>query len=288
MKIGWVGNYKRELKQFDVAQRVAQQMEQPLLVAGVKDSALYIERSQMPNYYNTIDILLVTSNYEAHPLIVYEALACGTPVVMHKDTGDCFSYGLEGVVWYDEFRIDKIITAVEYAYENREDLGRKGTAHINEHWTWDKVKHQYINMFESVARKENPKVLIAINEFNWSWDFMAKEIQKYVYPVDIYYCNEEERMSDFPWDDYDIIYNHVWFKVNEFWWSDYPTHKDILALNGPAHESAVNQMTFYRLVDRVAALSTVAPQIQRKVQVDIGVKVWLATRGIDVDVFKPL
>jgi len=45
--------------------------------------------SDMPKFYNSIDILTVASSYgEAFPMSICEAMACETPVVS-SDLGDC-------------------------------------------------------------------------------------------------------------------------------------------------------------------------------------------------------
>ena len=96
VNVGWVGNYRRGGKNFGQAYRICQANDWNLLVAGGVDSGVFVKHEDMPDFYNTCDVLLVTSVWEAHPLVVYEALACGTPVVMGKYVGDCFRNNLTG------------------------------------------------------------------------------------------------------------------------------------------------------------------------------------------------
>src|SRR5207253_11234672 len=51
---------------------------------GVKDRVLFlghVPHEEMSKIYNTADVLLLTSEMEGTPMVILEALACGTPVV---------------------------------------------------------------------------------------------------------------------------------------------------------------------------------------------------------------
>lgn len=84
--IGWVGDRKNPTKHFEKAEQVKE------LIPNID---LFIcedhPHDKMPEYYNAIDCLIVTSDTEAHPAIVYEAMACGIPVIT-PNVGDVHEF----------------------------------------------------------------------------------------------------------------------------------------------------------------------------------------------------
>ncbi|RSL29029.1 glycosyltransferase family 1 protein [Salibacterium salarium] len=81
--IGWVGNKGRKGKNFET-------LYKPIVKAFENDSNVrfkvtsketLIPSEQMPNFYNSLDLLLVTSNNEGLPNPAVEATGCGVPVL---------------------------------------------------------------------------------------------------------------------------------------------------------------------------------------------------------------
>ncbi|MBA7679549.1 D-inositol-3-phosphate glycosyltransferase [subsurface metagenome] len=80
--VGWVGSTKRRSKRYKLAEEAVKTMPNVRLkVAGHISSNLFIPPNEMPAFYNSLDCLLVTSETESHPLVVYEAMASGVPVI---------------------------------------------------------------------------------------------------------------------------------------------------------------------------------------------------------------
>lgn len=88
-------NPNRVEKRFWLAQESIRLCNSPvelLVISG-------IPHSQMPYYFNAVDVLLITSKYEGSPTVVYEALACNLPIVS-VNVGDVHSRinGIEGCI----------------------------------------------------------------------------------------------------------------------------------------------------------------------------------------------
>ena len=182
MKVGWVGNYARGGKQFGLAFDVCRKHGHEFCPAGGLDSGLYIPHDEMPDYYRGLDCLLVTSVFEAHPLAVYEALACGCPVVINRNTGDCHRNSVYGIVYYDMWVPELIGEALTMAEDNLDNLSNAGVKCINKNWTWEKHAPSYIHMFKELAPDvDEPLVGWVLGQRDWAWDFMYKEISKYVW-----------------------------------------------------------------------------------------------------------
>jgi hypothetical protein len=244
---------------------------------------------EMPEFYRELDLLLITSMFEAHPLILYESMACGTPVVLFEDLGDARVNNLTGVAYYQEYDLDIIKNTIELAMKHRDELSTSAVNCIREKWTWDKIKPQYVKMYQEASGLEDPEVLFVINERNWSWDYMYREIDRYVYPCDVLYVNEKTKglsMADF--SEYDIILNHVWFFLNKMHFDGYPTDKEITSLNGPSYRDPANIMYLRHILQDALGYTTVSLPIRDELQMLFpGIRNWYATRGIDTSLFCP-
>jgi len=142
--IGWVGNSTRAIKRFDIAVDVAKQGEFKLLTAGFKRYT----HDKMPRYYHSIDTLIVTSIYEAHPLVVYEAMASGLSVVT-TNVGDVSRYIVHGE---NGFILPRNATPAEYINilnrlksdeKLRMRIGKAARQTVIEELSWDKIVEQY-------------------------------------------------------------------------------------------------------------------------------------------------
>jgi len=142
--IGWVGRPEILLKRFELAEKVAKQVDCKLKVASYEHR---IPHELMPGFYNSIDVLLVTSETEAHPLPVYEALSCGVPVVT-TDVGDVREVITSGENGYIVPVDSPVETFAEYINELkddnvREDFGKRARKRILQDWSWQTKINDY-------------------------------------------------------------------------------------------------------------------------------------------------
>jgi len=283
--IGWVGNYMRGGKQFDLAYRAVSELGFELRIAGPNHSILWVEHERMPEFYRDLDLLLVTSMFEAHPLVVYEALACGVPVVMEWGVGDCWDEHVEGILYYKGFEVETIQQAILQALIQRDNLSQIGLKCIKKFWTWDNWKQKYINMFKETSGQDYPYVLVVVDERDWAWDFAAQEIKKFVYPVDIWYSQDYEP-DTFDFNQYDIILNHVWSNVHNGNIKDFPMEKNIISVNGPAFLNPSLKFLFRANVMRSKAITTVSKSLIPFLT-KFGKPVYHCSRGVDLELFHP-
>ena len=258
-------------------------LEATFRIAGPKGTEQHLPHEDMPEFYRGLDLLLVTSNFEAHPLVVYEALACGCPVVMERFIGDCYAGKVKGIVYYEGFDVDAICGAVKQAYADRERLGYLGAKCIKEEWAWEIIAPSYDNFFR--ALEEEPKVCFAINEHGWCWDFMAREIKERIEtPMDIFYLYDYKNTMQYDFAPYNIIINHIWLHLNDRWNPYYPMEANVMSVNGPAYLNALNWFTLYAKKSR--AVTTVSkvlvPDLHR-----FGKPVYYLTRGMNMELFNP-
>jgi len=145
--VGWAGDCKRKLKRFPLAQAIAHEAGLELTIAGFKSRP----HSGMAQFYNSIDCLLVTSETEAHPLIVYEAMSCGVPVVT-TDVGDVDEYIVNGINGFilpvDTSRIvfAEIIKVLKNNPALKKQMGQEGRKTVLNKLTWDFIGKQYTQL----------------------------------------------------------------------------------------------------------------------------------------------
>jgi len=146
--VGWVGSTKRPLKRFLLAREIAKVAAVPLSVAGFTKEDTYRLHEEMPFFYNACDVLLVTSNAEAHPMIVYEAMSCGIPVITTRvgDVDESIVDGVNGFILEINAPISEFVDRIDVLKNDeafRIKMGEEARKTILRKWTWDKIVEQY-------------------------------------------------------------------------------------------------------------------------------------------------
>ena len=305
VNIGWVGNYRRMSKHFDVALHVCNKYGYTLHVAGPPNTALHRPHEEMPEFYRSKDILLVTSQREAHPLAVYESLACGTPVIMKK-VGDCRAEGIPGICYYKRLGqqddIKSIHKCIRRTFKNRDVMGRAGREEIVRRWQWKHWIPKYTDMFQRVTeKKKGLKVAIIIDKPKWAWDIMAKIIQRELLKTGIYTAIDiiytrtgalpkktrtQSNIRYFEHENYDAILNHCWTVYNHIENPDFPHEKNIPCANGDAYFKE-GRYLFKKIAEKAVAFTSVSKIIAKNLETLYDKPVYHCSRGVDVEMFKP-
>ena len=296
MKVGWIGNYRRAGKSFDIAFNVCKEFGHELSIAGGQDTSLYLPRSEMPSWIRKQDVIFSTSAFEAHPLVMYEALACGVPFAIERSVGDGFINNVRGVAYYQGFSTKAINDSLEYIEENHSYMSREAVKEIHENWLWHKIKPQYEHMFKKVSKKDNPHVTFLIDSPGWAWDHMMKEIQEHVWEnMTIEYSSRRDGkwyLSN-PFEETDLVVNHqlhdrriVHLHEENGNKPVIPVKKHILGVNGPAFVNQKHLGSFNYLVRHCKAVTTVSKDIMRYLGF-LEKRLYYCTRGIDITKFHP-
>ncbi len=110
-----------------------------LQAAAWAEEKRYRPLSEMPDFYNKLDVYICASSSEGFSLSVLEASACGRPVVSTR-VGGCVDLIEEGV---NGFLVDRNIDAIAdrlKIFKERRDLlqsmGKKQREIIKEKWSW--------------------------------------------------------------------------------------------------------------------------------------------------------
>ena len=146
--IGWAGSTTRDIKRFPKAQEIAKEAGVALNVAGFNEEDNRRSHDEMPFFYGGCHVFLVTSEVEAHPLVAYEAMSCGVPVIATKvgDLPDNIVDGYNGFLLDVDAPVSDFVDRITLLRESpglRKKMGVRARHMILQKWTWDKVVAQY-------------------------------------------------------------------------------------------------------------------------------------------------
>jgi len=153
--VGWAGSHERILKRLFFAREIAEKAGFYLDVAGFKQ----YPHSAMPGFYQGLDAFLVTSTKEAHPLVVYEAMATGLPVVTTR-VGDVDQYirdGLNGFILPVNASVDSFVKVLNWLRKDpalRARIGAAARQTTLEKLSWAEVVKQYTHILEVMEIKK--------------------------------------------------------------------------------------------------------------------------------------
>ncbi len=151
--LGWVGSHERPLKRLDLAKEIAAKGGFNLNFAGFKK----YPHSKMPEYYRSIDTMLVTSTHEAHPLVVYEAMSTGLPVVT-TNVGDVDRYiinGVNGFILPVNASVERFIEVLNWLRNDpalRARIGEAARMTVIEKLSWSEIVKQYTPILELMEK----------------------------------------------------------------------------------------------------------------------------------------
>ncbi|GAH48441.1 unnamed protein product, partial [marine sediment metagenome] len=156
-EVCWVGNAGRKSKRFTLARNIVEVAGLKLNVAGyqgdlaVKPGRIRIRtipHEKMPEFYNSNGCLLVTSEYEAHPLVVYEAMSSGLSVVATKvgDVAEYITHGENGFLLDVDAKPEEFIEILTMLKEDpalRKSIGKAARNTVLRKLKWSNVADQY-------------------------------------------------------------------------------------------------------------------------------------------------
>lgn len=118
-----------------------------------------IKFSEVPHYHNLLDIFLNVSidDSESFGVAVVEAMACETPVIVSDVGGlmEVIDKGKYGIVVKKE-NAEELANAIEKLINDphlREDMGKKGRAHVLKTYDFNVSLQQMLDAYNSVLNK---------------------------------------------------------------------------------------------------------------------------------------
>ena len=106
------------------------------------------------NYLSQATIYVFPSQWEGSAKVVYEAAACGLPMITTREAGDVVRDGIEGII-VKPGDIDAIAAAIEKLYKNPELVERMSAAarqRVVENFTWDHFRERLLGAYDTAMR----------------------------------------------------------------------------------------------------------------------------------------
>jgi phosphatidyl-myo-inositol dimannoside synthase len=111
-------------------------------------------REELIPYYQSADLLVLPSVGEGFPLVVQEALACGTPALISTDTAMGIP-GIESIVFVSDIQLEEFtrtlgeILSAPVELQARRDVVAE---YARRNWDWDVCADQYHELFRELVR----------------------------------------------------------------------------------------------------------------------------------------
>lgn len=143
--IGWVGDAKKKSKNYETLYKPVKAAFEDNSKVVFKEATLdsYVPVEKMPDYYHSIDLLLITGNNEGGPAPALEAYACGVPVISTnigyvKEVAPPVAKHLV----LDSADPAAYVKAITHFLDQKDELleyGKEGSRHVLENYSIEKT-----------------------------------------------------------------------------------------------------------------------------------------------------
>src|SRR2546429_3664583 len=114
-------------------------------------------KRDLENYLNQGSVYIFPSRLEGSAKTIYEAAACGLPIITTREAGDVVRDGVEGII-VQPGDVDAIAAAIEHLYRHPEIVASMGAAarqRAVENFTWDHYRTRLLGAYERAIQLSN-------------------------------------------------------------------------------------------------------------------------------------
>ena len=107
-------------------------------------------KRDLENYLNHGTVYVFPSRLEGSAKTIYEAAACGLPMITTREAGDVVRDGVEGII-LQPADVDSIAAAIEHLYRHPEIVASMSAAarqRVVENFTWDHYRARLLGAYE--------------------------------------------------------------------------------------------------------------------------------------------
>lgn len=110
----------------------------------------FVAKAKLPNFYNSSDVFLSASKWEAHPLPVLEAMACGRPVIARNIPAmKEQSVKTPAIKVYEE--LEEIPEMVKEIISNYENYSEKALEYAKSH-SWENHTKELLKIYRNSSK----------------------------------------------------------------------------------------------------------------------------------------
>jgi glycosyltransferase involved in cell wall biosynthesis len=122
-------------------------------IASRVQHAGYVTREKLVELYNRARVVVLPSLYEPYGLVINEAMACGTPVVVSDEVGPCemITKARAGLVFHagNHIELQNCLSLILKDKHLASTLGSSGHEYAQRNLGWKIVARKYLELFES-------------------------------------------------------------------------------------------------------------------------------------------
>ena len=114
-------------------------------------------KRDLENYLNQGSVYIFPTRLEGSAKTVYEAAACGLPMITTREAGDVVRDGVEGII-VQPGDVDAIAAAIEHLYRHPEIIASMSAAarqRVVENFTWDHYRTRLLGAYERAIQLSN-------------------------------------------------------------------------------------------------------------------------------------
>jgi glycosyltransferase involved in cell wall biosynthesis len=114
-------------------------------------------KRDLENYLNQGSVYIFPTRLEGSAKTIYEAAACGLPMITTREAGDVVRDGVEGII-VQPGDVDAIAAAIEHLYRHPEIVASMSAAarqRVVENFTWDQYRTRLLAAYERAIQLSN-------------------------------------------------------------------------------------------------------------------------------------
>jgi len=123
---------------------------------GNVESKGFLERQDLVRWYNRASVLVLPSRFEGFGLVVNEAMACSTPVIISDKVpaSDVVAQARAGFIFPvgDVSALANYIRKLILDKELAREFGQHGREYVSAHLSWKQVAERYLSVFEEIIK----------------------------------------------------------------------------------------------------------------------------------------
>ncbi|MBI5183637.1 MAG: glycosyltransferase family 4 protein [Nitrospinae bacterium] len=120
---------------------------------SIKFMGIVNDRDRLVDIYQRSSLFILPSIVNSEPLVTYQAMACGLPLIVTPNAGSMVRDNIDGFI-VPIRDAEAIAQKILYLYQNRDILnkmGERACAYIRE-FTWERYERGLISIYETVSR----------------------------------------------------------------------------------------------------------------------------------------